>query len=82
MKMEKYAEAIDSYNRALTEHRNPDSLNALRKVRIDRFRKRGHPLAHVTSLPLSRHTGRAAQEGKRGEELRQPRDLAAGEGEG
>nr|AAB49720.1 transformation-sensitive protein homolog [Acanthamoeba castellanii] len=32
MKMEKYAEAIDSYNRALTEHRNPDSLNALRKA--------------------------------------------------
>ncbi len=33
MKQEKYAEAIDAYNRALTEHRNADSLNALRKVR-------------------------------------------------
>jgi stress-induced-phosphoprotein 1 len=31
-KLTKYAEAIDAYNRALTEHRNPESLNALRKV--------------------------------------------------
>jgi hypothetical protein len=32
MKLEQYAEAIDSYNHALTEHRNPESLTALRKV--------------------------------------------------
>jgi len=31
-KLENYDEAIKAYNSALTEHRNPDSLNALRKV--------------------------------------------------
>jgi len=32
MKLGKYNEAIEAYNHALTEHRNPESLNALRKA--------------------------------------------------
>lgn len=31
-KLEKYAEAVDAYNRSLTEHRTPDVLQALQKV--------------------------------------------------
>jgi len=31
-KLEKYTEAIDAYNRSLTEHRTPDVLEALQKI--------------------------------------------------
>eukprot|EP01089_Gocevia_fonbrunei_P006017 TRINITY_DN1653_c0_g1_i2.p1 TRINITY_DN1653_c0_g1~~TRINITY_DN1653_c0_g1_i2.p1 ORF type:complete len:546 (-),score=158.34 TRINITY_DN1653_c0_g1_i2:442-2079(-) len=45
VKQEKYAEAITAYNKALTEHQNPETANALR--RIEQLKKKKDELDYI-----------------------------------